>query len=234
MRKESRDGFAAVAQRWPCCWPPCRRSVQTRRCLPPLTRTGGRRFVGRMDRPLVALGRRPGRRAPISTRMAGDLGQEGPVWNDLAAFLTAFGRIANAWCRLASTCCCRSSAWRTTRWIGLCPCKGWAGGGGQQRLPDRRDVVLLDGQPLGDMRRHRVLAKAASHGCRRRTPRLAAADALGVSLPFTPGRHTLSVVQLRRAGWRLPCWRRSFEYVPVGGRTRSCRANQRTRCQWRP
>ncbi|TGV31535.1 hypothetical protein EN785_35430, partial [Mesorhizobium sp. M8A.F.Ca.ET.142.01.1.1] len=56
-------------------------------------------------------------------------------------------------------------------------------------------VVLLDGQPLGDMRRHRV----RSEGCFRMDAddehsRLAAADGYWVMLkPLPPGRHTLSV-----------------------------------------
>lgn len=85
-------------------------------------------------------------------------------------------------------------------------------------------VVLLDGQPLGDMRRHRV----KSDGCFRidaddAHSRLAAADGYWVMLkPLAPGRHTLSV----GANYGVPDggaysrMQQSFEYVlHVGTRT---------------
>lgn len=94
-------------------------------------------------------------------------------------------------------------------------------------------VVLLDGQPLGDMRGHRV----RSEGCFRMDAddehsRLAAADGYWVMLkPLPPGRHTLSV----GANYGVPDggaysrMRQSFEYVlHVGGRTQVVSRGQRT------
>ncbi|QBR45087.1 hypothetical protein [Stenotrophomonas indicatrix] len=85
-------------------------------------------------------------------------------------------------------------------------------------------VVLLDGQPLGDMRLHRV----KSEGCFRMDPddddsRLAAADGYWLMLkPLTPGRHTVSVGANYGApeGGAYSQMRQIFEYVlHVGGRT---------------
>lgn len=86
-------------------------------------------------------------------------------------------------------------------------------------------VVLLDGQPLGDMRAHRV----ASNGCFRmdledEASRLAAADGYWLMIkPLSRGRHTLSVGANygTRQGGAYSGMQQTFEYVlHVGGETR--------------
>ncbi|MFG6109606.1 hypothetical protein [Stenotrophomonas nematodicola] len=85
-------------------------------------------------------------------------------------------------------------------------------------------VVLLDGQPLGDMRAHRV----SSNGCFRLDPEddtsaLAAADGYWLMLtPLPRGRHTLSVGANYGApdGKAYSTMKQTFEYVlHVGGRS---------------
>lgn len=85
-------------------------------------------------------------------------------------------------------------------------------------------VVLLDGQPMGDMRLHRV----KSEGCFRMDPDdedspLVAADGYWLMLkPLAPGRHTVSVGANYGApeGGAYSQMLQTFEYVlHVGGRT---------------
>lgn len=86
-------------------------------------------------------------------------------------------------------------------------------------------VVLLDGQPLGDMRVHRV----TSDGCFRMdaddaSSRLAAADGYWLMLaPLSRGRHTLSVGANYGTGQggAFSGMQQTFEYVlHVGGQSR--------------
>lgn len=152
-----------------------------------------------------------------------DLGQEGPVWN-LAG--------TNGRFRPHRECVVPAGKYLLLPIINMAhyqvdetvSCKELQAGAAVNNDYLISAVVLLDGQPLGDMRMHRV----RSEGCFRMDAddadsRLAAADGYWVMLkPLSPGRHTLSV----GANYGVPeggaysRMRQSFEYVlHVGGRT---------------
>lgn len=152
-----------------------------------------------------------------------DLGQEGPVWN-LAG--------TNGRFQPRRECVVPEGKYLLLPIINMVTyqvdaevtCKGLQAGAAANNDYLISAVVLLDGQPLGDMRRHRV----RSDGCFRAvadddSSRLAAADGYWLMLkPLPPGRHTLHV----GANYGVPDggaysrMRQTFEYVlHVGGRT---------------